>query len=86
MKIIVDINGYCEEEGIKLDWEDDFTISAHIASNSVTISANRDGLVSLAKHLLTLAQKEVPIGRHIHLDDINSLEEGSCEMIIEKIK
>lgn len=41
------------------------------------------GLLSLASQLTTLAN-EVN-GAHIHYDEHNSLEEGSSEMIIEKI-
>ena len=44
------------------------------------ISANKEGLLSLAKQLTTLAEA-VP-GNHIHYDEYNSLEEGSAEMII----
>lgn len=48
------------------------------------ISANNEGLLSLARHLLTLVQNEVPIGTHIHLDEYNLLEEGSIDLIVEK--
>ena len=39
--------------------------------------ANESGLRSLAKHLLCLADTEVPVHYHIHLDESNSLEDGS---------
>lgn len=45
------------------------------------IAANREGLVSLANNLMALAE-ESP-GSHIHLAEDNSLEDGSCELIIE---
>lgn len=38
-----------------------------------------------ARHLLTLAQDSVPSGTHIHFDDLNSLEDGSIGLIIEKL-
>ena len=47
------------------------------------ISANREGLLSLAKQLTALA--EGVSGDHIHYDVYNSLKEGSAEMIIERI-
>ncbi|MBR0352180.1 MAG: hypothetical protein IJH53_03145 [Oscillospiraceae bacterium] len=47
------------------------------------ISANREGLLSLARQLLALADG-VP-GDHIHYDEDNSLEPGSSEMIIEQV-
>lgn len=47
---------------------------------------SRSGGISLfSRHLLTLAQKDVPGGSHIHYDQSNSLEDGSCEIIFEKM-
>ena len=42
-------------------------------------------MISLSRHLLTLAQDSVPSGTHIHFDDLNSLEDGSIGLIIEKL-
>jgi hypothetical protein len=50
----------------------------------VTISANREGLLSLARHFQALAEG-VP-GDHIHYDEYNSLEEGSSALIIERVE
>lgn len=50
----------------------------------VTISANREGLLSLARHFQALAEG-VP-GDHIHYDEHNSLEEGSSALIIERVE
>ncbi|MEM5774297.1 MAG: hypothetical protein AAGU05_04785 [Anaerolineaceae bacterium] len=86
MKISLNIPDY-EGKGIHLEWDDYFILRAMINSkrNIVTISGNNEGLISLARHLLTLAQSNVPIGKHIHFDSLNSLEEGSCGIVIEKI-
>ncbi len=63
-------------------WEDGFTIATRLDGDSIVITANREGLLSLAENLKTLAEEE---GRsHFHLDEYNSLEEGSKELIIEK--
>lgn len=67
-----------------LHWEDDFKIRVSIYKDAATVSANRDGLLSLAAHLVALAE-EAP-GSHFHLDKYNSLEDGSAELIIEKIE
>lgn len=75
---------YCAEKGLQLQWEKDFAISVTTLENEVTIRANKSGLISLARHLLTLAQDSVPKYSHIHLDEYNSLEEGSAELIIQK--
>nr|WP_314069353.1 hypothetical protein [uncultured Campylobacter sp.] len=76
---------YCAEKGLRLQWEKGFAISVNTLENEVTIRANKSGLISLARHLLTLAQDSVPKHSHIHLDEYNSLEEGSAELILEKI-
>ena len=67
---------------MKTEWIDGFSISVNADNEAVTISANREGLLSLANHLVSLAE-EVP-GSHIHLDEYNALEENSAELIIEK--
>ena len=66
-----------------VEWVDGFEIKTVIENDQIVISANKEGLLSLAKHLTALADG-VP-GDHIHYDEYNSLEEGSAEMIIERI-
>ena len=66
---------------MKIEWIDGSGIKTAIENKEIVISANREGLLSLAKQLTTLADG-VP-GDHIHYDTYNSLEEGSAEMIIE---
>ncbi|WP_106484029.1 hypothetical protein [Bacteroides sp. Marseille-P3684] len=85
MKVILDIPSYSENSGIVFKWEGDFQIKVVSEDGDVYIKANADGLTSLANHLLNLAQTSVPIGTHIHLDEYNSLEEDSLDLIIEKI-
>lgn len=65
-------------------WIDGFTVNVAIDGNSVVISANKEGLLSLANHLKTLAE-EPTNGAHFHLDEYNSLEDGSAALIVEKI-
>ena len=67
---------------MNLYWESDFTISVAVEGGGARVSANREGLISLAKNLLTLAE-ETP-GSHFHLDANNALEDGSAELIVEK--
>jgi len=66
-----------------MNWIDGFEISVRIENGAAVISANREGLLSLANHLKSLAEE--PLGTHIHLDAYNSLEEGSSELIFETI-
>ena len=70
------------DDAIELVWDDNYKIKTSTLYDTITIEANRDGLLSLARHLLLLAQEEVPSGSHFHLDEFNSLEDGSVELII----
>lgn len=66
-----------------IEWVDGFTIRVHgDGDGTVVVSANREGLLSLAGQLRALADAQA--GSHIHYDEYNSLEEGSSQMIIEK--
>jgi hypothetical protein len=67
---------------MNIDWIDRFEIRVTSDQNTAVISANKEGLLSLARQLTALAE-EVP-GSQIHYDPYNSLEDGSVEMIIEK--
>ena len=73
-----------ETGGISMEtkWIDGAQIKVSIAGDTALISANREGLLSLADHLASLADG-IP-GDHIHYDVYNSLEEGSSGLIIEK--
>ena len=68
---------------MELKWEEGFTISTRVEGGAVVLTANREGLLSLANHLRRMAEQ--PGREHIHLDQYNSLEEGSMELIIEKV-
>jgi len=81
----INVPKYKRNTGLKLCWHPGFSIKVSSDNNEVTISANQEGLLSLANHLLNLAQTDVPCGTHIHLDIVNSLEDGSLDLIIEKI-
>lgn len=84
MEIKIEIPNYSESYGIKYNWENGFEIKVNNIDGVIKIIANKEGLKSLANHLLNLAQDEVPIGYHLHFDENNSLEDGSSELIIEK--
>ena len=85
MKFEINVPEYTSK-GIRIEWEDGFEISVSKSDCDICINANSAGLISLAKHCLTLAQMNVPAGSHIHYDEFNSLEEGSEEMVICKVK
>ena len=67
-----------------INWVDGFEIRVIVEHNEVVISANKEGLLSLAQQLTALAEETA--GSHIHYDDYNSLEERSAELTIEKLE
>ena len=69
---------------MELHWQGNETIIVTNRVNEVLLSADRQGLRSLGSILLALAEEEP--GSHIHLDEYNSLEEGSVDLIIEHLK
>ena len=69
---------------MEFKWEDGFTIATRIEEDdAIVVSANAAGLRSLANHFLALADDESK-GAHFHLDEFNSLEDHSVELIVEK--
>ena len=85
MNIIkIEVPEYNPEKGFEYKWEKGFEIEILIDGGITKIIANREGLMSLANHLLNLSQSNIPSGSHLHFDEFNSLEEGSTELIIKK--
>ena len=85
MKVQIEVPDY--NDALHMEWEPDVRIETkQMGSGALWIGANRDGLISLARLLLTLADERVPDGHHWHLDDSNSLEDGSVELIVEKVE
>lgn len=85
MRIEIEFEDYSKEKGLQLKWEDGFCIKVEKNNDSILILANKAGLISLANHLLNLAQDKIEGGVHIHLDEYNSLEDDSVDLIIEKM-
>ena len=68
---------------MEIKWIDGFEIKITATDGELVISANREGLLSLAKQLTALANGVA--GDHIHYDEYNSLATGSAELTIERI-
>ena len=66
---------------MKIEWVDGFEIKTATENGEIVISANREGMLSLAKQFTALADGAP--GDHIHYDEYNSLEDGSTGMIIQ---
>ncbi|MBO7677457.1 MAG: hypothetical protein J6S49_08085 [Erysipelotrichaceae bacterium] len=67
---------------MNIEWIDGSVIRVKTDDDGVTISANKEGLLSLAGQLTTLAKGLS--GDHFHYDQHNSLEDGSADLVIEK--
>jgi hypothetical protein len=81
----IDVPDYDPSNGFDFYWEPGFALVAQCSEGGVRISGNREGLISLGRHLIALGMADVEKGYHVHLDDSNSLEDGSCEVILERI-
>ena len=67
---------------MNMEWIDGSEIRVGFDGQAVVISANREGLLSLAKQFEALADEP---RAHIHYDAYNSLADGSTELIVEKV-
>jgi hypothetical protein len=67
---------------MRIEWADGYAVRVRRLGDETVISANREGLLSLAKQFAALA--EAAPGEHIHYDEYNSLEEGSAALIVER--
>ncbi len=76
--------GLERDENMTIEWVDGFKIKTAAENGAIVISANREGMLSLAAQLTELADGIA--GDHIHYDENNSLEPGSAEMIIERVQ
>lgn len=86
MKLEINIHNYNPNQGLEIEWGESNILKAELADTLVKISGNKDGLVDLALHLLTLSQDEVPSGYHIHYDKWNRLDkESTVEIVIQKL-
>lgn len=66
-----------------MQWEPGAEITVAVDGGEVVISANAEGLMTLARTMLAVATAQV--GSHVHLDDLGGLQEGSAELIIELV-
>lgn len=80
-KIFFEIDGNYIENTSWLEW---FKIKTSMSDMSFCIEANKEWLLSLATLCVRMANNLDMDNDHIHLDQYNSLEEESIELIIEK--
>jgi hypothetical protein len=65
-------------------WDDNARIEVRDLGGEIVIEANADGLRTLARHLLTLAEDGTPDGTHLHLEAGMELAEGSPSLVLER--
>lgn len=70
--------------GFHFKWESGFSIKINIIKDTVVIKANKAGLLSLANHLKHLSEDKFADGYYFDLDQHNSLEEGSINVVVIK--
>jgi hypothetical protein len=81
--ILFEVPEYDRQRGLHLEWDEGFEIGLEVQGPDVRLTGNREGLRSLARHLLTLAQAGVPSGAHVHLTADQEVE-GSMDLILER--
>lgn len=84
MSLDLPFGSYSAEEGLQLNWLDGYSLEVRVLGGEVVISANPEGLRSLAAHLLTLAREEVPRGVHAHMEPGLELDDGSAPLIVDR--
>jgi len=84
MQVILELPDYDPDRGLQYKWDHGFCINVVVDEDGVTIQGNNAGLRSLAYQLLTLANEEVPLTSHIHLDSDSGLEDCSADLLITK--
>lgn len=85
--VTLEVTRYSPGYGVVSAWRDGAVLRVEIGDTpevTAVISGNAAGLTSLARHLLTLAQADVPVGSHMDFDSYCGwLEEGSAAVRIE---
>lgn len=90
MKVELEIEDYSKESGFFVPVEKNSKIEIKLNEkyNSLVISANKEGLLTLGKTFISLIHEEIPSDYHVHLSEGENWEllPGSIELIIEKKK
>jgi translation initiation factor IF-1 len=86
-EVTVEVTPYDPSRGVVSSWDEDTVLRVELDDSpepTAVISGNRVGLTSLARHLLTLAQGDTPVGSHLDFDSYCGwFEEGSAAIRIE---
>ena len=83
MKIVIELPDY-DGNGIDVIWDENSKCRITVYDGEVGLSANREGLIAIAKQMLYMAYNDLPEGSHIHYDSFFTKQEGK-ELLIEKV-
>ncbi len=85
----IEVPQYSPHSGLPFVWhhldDEDSIIDVRPNHDAVEISANRAGLISLARYLLSLASEGTPPCYHGHFHQEMGLEKGSMHLILQRI-
>lgn len=84
MRYTISLPDVTPGDGLRLVWDDNFSIVVSVNPTEVSVKANRAGLISLARHLLTLARDDVRQGTHVHLTADQEID-SSVDLILERL-
>ena len=85
MHIELSIPNY-DGNAIDVIWEKSAHYSIQTYENQVVLSANKDGLISIAKQMLYMAYNNLPYGSHVHLDSFFTKSENIEENLIIELE
>lgn len=71
------------EDEIHIEWRDGSEIKTTQVQRGFILTGNQPGLLSVATHLVSLVQEDVPEGTSIYYDK-NTLKKGSVPLIFQK--
>lgn len=84
MKINIELPDY-DGNAVDVIWGENAKYNLKICDNTVILSANKEGLISLAKQMLYFAHNDLMKGDHVHLDGFfTKMDNIEYELIIEK--
>ncbi len=81
-KIVLEIQE--NKDSLNFNWEKNFVLSVTPGNSGIIINGNKEGLISLAKNIIALAEENIPNHYNFTLDDQNSLEEESIPITFTK--
>ena len=75
-----------EDESLETIWDAKAEISVSVHNQQVSIMANAEGLMTLGKQMIYMAQYDFPWGTHLHYDEfVTGKKPQQFELIIGRV-